>query len=351
MIKEILEKLRSDDAYAVAKARALVTVYHEVWGEKLAANYEILDVEHEFQFPLLNPDTEAASRSFDEAGKIDVKARDRRNGKIVVIEHKTTSDSVAPDSDYWDRLRMDTQCSKYYLAAAQDGEEVSGILYDVIGKPGQRPSLVPTLDKDGYKIVLGPDGFRVFTKDGKKPRETGDAEKGWVVQGAIETPDQFEARLLSVLRESPGDYFAQREVPRLASDLLEYMADTWALGQQLLYARQHTLWPRNPQACKMMGTCEMFDLCCGRASVDGVRYANRDKIHGELTIQGGERQLLTNSRANAYRRCARLHQLHYECGIQKVGDEDLNSALRFGSLVHLGLETYFLTLKQNQTKP
>lgn len=358
----ILASLKSDDAYAVARARALLIVYDETWGEKLARDYEILDVEHEFQFPLLNPDTEAPSRSFDEAGKIDVKARKRSTSQLVVIEHKTSSESVAPDSDYWDRLRMDTQCSKYFLAAAQDGEDVQGILYDVIAKPGQRPSLVPDRDAEGFKIVVDFNGQRVMTKDGKKPRETADAEKGWVVKGHTETPVEFEDRLLSVLRAEPHEYFAQREVPRTNSDLLEYMADNWALGKQLLYARAKNLWPRNPQACKMMGTCEMFDLCCGRASVDGVRYRKSDTVHKELKIQGsqssstdptvaGDKQLLTNSRGNAYRKCARYHYHRYEEPIEKVQDEDAMSALRFGTLIHSGLEQYFIAMKNNTLTP
>ena len=354
-MNEILATLKSEDAYALARARALIRVYIETWGEKFR-DYEIIDVEREFCFPLLNPDTEAASRSFVEAGKIDVLTRYKPTGQLRVIEHKTTSDSVAPDSDYWDRLKMDTQCSKYYLAAAQTGESVDGILYDAIAKPGQRPSQVPTLDASGYKIVLDASGNRVMTKDGKKPRETGDAAQGWVVQGRIETPEEFEARLLSVLRSAPGEYFAQREVARLDLDILEYMKDTWALGQQLLYARSNDLWPRNPQACKMMGTCEMFDLCCGRASVDGVRYRKSDVAHKELKIQSSNsddpmqpaaKQLLTNSRGNAYRKCARYHFLRYEQPVvEKVQDEDENSALRFGTLVHQGLEAYFLSLKK-----
>lgn len=353
-LEAALSVLKSEDVFAVARARALLTVYHERWQGKWQ-DYEILDVEHEFSFPLLNPETEAASRSFDEAGKIDVLARHTPTSRLIVIEHKTTSDSVAPDSDYWDRLRMDTQCSKYFVAAHQMGlGEVGSVLYDAISKPGQRPSQVPFLDDHGFKIVKDAAGNRIMTKDGKKPRETGDSEKQWVVQGRLETPDEFETRLLSVLRAAPDDYFAQREVPRLDSDILEYMEDAWSMGQQILYARAKNLWPRNPDACKQFGTCEMFDLCCGRASVDGVRFRKREKIHSELKFEDGIKevfigdgikvhQLLTNSRAKALRKCARYHKLRYEDGLERVGDEA--EALHLGSLVHAGLEAYFNAMK------
>jgi hypothetical protein len=196
-----------------------------------------------------------------------------------------------------------------------------------------------------------------MTKDGKKPRETGDATQGWIVQGRIETPEEFESRLLKVLRAEPDAYFAHRPVQRLDSDILEYMSDAYALSQQLLYARSRNLWPRNPQACKAMGTCEMFDLCCGRASVDGVRYRKSEVVHKELKMQESRsddpmqpvsKQLLTNSRGNAYRKCARYHFLRYEEPVEKVADEDANSALRFGTLVHQGLEAFFNHLKNSQ---
>lgn len=337
--------LKSDDVYAVARARALMQVYDETWSVRWKTEFEILGAEIEFRFPLLNPETEAPSRSFDEAGKIDVLARRKSSGRKLVVEHKTTSDSVDPASEYWDRLRLDTQISKYYLATARHGEPVDSVLYDVMSKPGQRPCKVPTLDENGFKIVLDPNGNRVFTKGGK-PRESADNEKGWLVQGRQETPAEFETRLLTVQRAAPLEYFAQREAPRTNSDILEYMADAWASAQQILYFRSKNLWPRNPDACQH---CEMFPLCSGRASVDGIRFRAQSVVHRELKIQDGEsgRQLLTNSRLKALRKCARYHQLRYEQGIERV-DED-KEALTFGALIHTGLEAYFNSIKNNNT--
>lgn len=335
------------DQYIQARANAMLQAYRTRYAGRWIG-FEILEVESEFRFPLLNPDTKAQSRSFDEAGKIDVKAREKSTGAIVVVEHKTTSDSVAPDSLFWDRLRLDTQCSKYFLAAAQNGATVDRIIYDVIGKPMHRPSAIPLLDARGFKQVLDAGGNRVMTKDGKKPRETADKEQGWTLQTRPETPDEFEARLLAVLTEQVNDYFAQREVPRLDSDLIEYMEDTWAMTQQILYARSKNLWPRNPDACSQFGTCEFIDLCCGRASVDGVRFGKREKVHAELKMaETGERQMLTNSRAKALRKCARYHKLRYEDGVERISEEE-HEALFLGTLVHMGLEAFFLELKSAQ---
>ena len=345
-----LAALKSSDAYTLARARAMLSVYDRQWGEKWP-EYEIIEAELEFVIPLLNPESSKPSRTFDLAGKMDVVARHRKTRRVVVIEHKTTSDSVAPDSDYWDRLRLDSQCSAYYLAAATLLErDVEGVLYDVLSKPAQRPCQVATLDANGFKIVLDPAGNRVMTKDGKKPRETGDAEKGWVVQGQQETPNEFEARLLAVMCAEPHEYFAQREVARLDSDIIEFMGDAWSLSQQILYFRSRNLWPRNPNACKQFGTCEFFDLCCGRASVDTITYRKKEGIHSELVAQNGNagRELLTNSRNNALRKCARFHDLRYEQGVERVGEEA--EALTFGTLIHEGLEAYFKSIKQHQIR-
>ena len=344
-VQAALAAMKSTDLYALARARALLTVYDEVWSATFA-QYKILEAEVEFQFPLLNPETESASRTFDEAGKIDALAEHKATGSLVVFEHKTSSEDIAPDSKFWDRVRLNSQISKYHLAAMRMGKSVRGIIYDVIGKPAHRPCQIPTLDAQGFKIVLDPQGNRVFTKDGKKPRETGDTEKGWVVQGRLETPEEFETRLLTVLRAEPGSYFAQREVPRLDSDILQFMVNDWNYGQQILYFRKMNNWPQNDDACAQFGNCEMLDLCCGRASVDGIRYGKREKVHAELKVQSGDsgKELLTNSRVRTLRRCARLHFLKYEQGVERIGEE--SEALSFGTLVHVGLESYFLKLKE-----
>lgn len=346
-LEAALSAMKSNDQYALAKARAILicrdAYYANRWDE-----FNVIAAETEFSFPLLNPETGSASRSFVEAGKIDVMLRRKSTDQLVVLEFKTTADAVDSSSDYWDRLRMDTQVSKYFLAAAQTGESVGAVLYDVMRKPGQRPSQIALRDENGVKIVLDKLGFRVMTKNGAKPRETGDTEQGYVLQTRDETPDEYEARLISTMSEAPGDYFAQREAPRMDSDILEYMSDAWSLSQQILYFRANKIWPRNPSSCKTMGRCEFFDLCCGRASVDGIHFAKQANRHAELKIQSsGDKQLLTNSRAMSLRKCARDHDLRYEQNIRVVRSED-PEALHLGSLVHLGLEQYFLAIMANQ---
>ena len=288
--------------HATAKAHAMFVAWTDAIAPVLAT-HEVVTVEEEFTFPLLNPETESPSKTFVEAGKIDGVLRHRASGEIKVLEHKTTSESVEPGSDYWARLAMDGQISKYVLAVMQWENEVRSVVYDVAKKPGIRP-----------------------LRSGK-PNE--------------ETPEEFFQRNLETIRENPSAYFVQKEIPRSDSDLLEYCKDAWALSQQIIFYRRFNLWPRNPSACTAYGQCEYFDLCSGRAQVDGIRYAEKATKHAELLITEEGKDFLTNSRLSALRKCARFHQLRYETPTEKISEQ--SEALRLGSSFHLGCETYLKT--------
>lgn len=321
---------------ASAKAHGLFAAWATAF-RHILESHDVLEVESEFTFPLINPDTHGTSQTFLEAGKIDGVLRCRRTGVVKVLEHKTTSDSIDSDSNYWPRLVMDGQSSKYILALVNRGREVSTALYDVIRKPAFRLSNVPILDEDGVKIVEDSDGNRVRTKDGKKWRQTGDSELGYVVKSRPETFEELAYRTFKEVSENQADYFAQREIPRSERDLVEYMDDAWSLSQQILWYRRKGLWPRNPSACTAFSTCEFFDLCSGRAEVDGIRFAV-SKSHKELTITDGDKQLLTNSRLSALRKCARYHFLRYEQPTERVGEQE--EALALGSLFHQAADVF-----------
>jgi hypothetical protein len=331
-----VSKIAITDA-ATAKAVGLYAGWAESFLPVLR-DHDILEVESEFSFPLLNPETEAPSRTFLEAGKIDGILRCKRTGLLKVLEHKTTSDSVDSDSNYWGRLTMDSQCSKYILSLRQRGLDVKVALYDVVRKPAFRLGNVPILDEEGLKIVLDGSGQRVRTKDGKKWRQSPDTEAGYAVSSRPETLTELAERTHAEVKDRPSEFFVQKEIPRSDSDLLEYMQDAWALSQQILYFRRQNLWPRNPSACTAFGTCEFFELCSGRATVDGIRYA-ASTAHQELSeLKEGEKQLLTNSRLSALRKCSRYHFLRYEQPTERVGEKD--EALALGSAFHAAAEEF-----------
>jgi hypothetical protein len=323
---------------ASAKAAGLFTGWTRAIRPVLET-HDVLEVEREFSFPFLNPETEGESRSFVEAGKIDAIIRHKLTGIVKVLEHKTTADSVAPESNYWARLAMDSQITKYILGARHLGYgEVNTVLYDVIRKPSYKLSNIPVLDEIGLKIVRDAAGIRVTTSDGKKWRQTGDTAQGWAVESRLETPAELSYRVADEVQSAPAEYFAQHEVGRTDSQLLEYMEDAWAQGQMILYFRKRNLWPRNPSACSQFGNCEFFDLCSNRASVDGVNYAPVQTGHAELNLRDGDRQLLTNSRLTALRKCSRYHYHRYEQPIRKIQEAD--EPLELGSKFHKAAEIF-----------
>lgn len=246
------------DELQCATIAGLLAGYYEYYPLELVK----IQPEIEFCLPL------QGSRTFEIAGKIDGVSEN------CMIEHKTTSDSVAPDSDYWMRLRFNGQIMQYLLALRALGYDIRQIIYDVVKKPGIAPKNIPTLDESGLKIVLDTDGNRVFKKDGS-PRESGDTEKGYTVQSRLETPEEFSQRLFEDCKTRPEFYFARREVPVLDCDLKEFEVNRLEIARAILNYRRaqkklerpEQAWPRN---CGSMtcNYCQFNSFCLQSISVD-----------------------------------------------------------------------------------
>jgi hypothetical protein len=124
------------DPFERVRAEEMLRGYHYRWsGEDL----EPLAVEVEFRTPLINPATGAQSKTYDLGGKLDVVVRRRRGGAVFLVEHKSSNEDIRPGTEYWRRLRLDTQISQYFVGARALGYEDVGCIYDVLGKPAQRP--------------------------------------------------------------------------------------------------------------------------------------------------------------------------------------------------------------------
>jgi hypothetical protein len=250
---------RIEDTYAWSIERetlvGLLAGYEWRWE---ASKLEILASEAAFVVPCRNPETNAASPLFDLAGKIDgiVRLEDRR---LAVGEHKTSSDDLMPDSDYWRRLQLDHQISLYVHGARQLGHDVATVLYDVVRKPTIRPEQVPLLDDNGLKIVLDRDGNRVLKKN-NEPRQTGDSASGYVLQTVPMTPDEWRDKLIADITIRPDFYFARVEIPRLDQDVNECLAECWEIQQTIREAQRTGRWYRTVSRdtcpyCPYFGPC------------------------------------------------------------------------------------------------
>jgi PD-(D/E)XK nuclease superfamily len=249
------------DPYVRAKIEVLLVGYDARWG---AEQLEALAVESEFRAPLVNPATGASSRTWTLAGKFDVIVRDSQ-GRVMLLDHKFTSEDVGPGSNYLARLRLDGQISVYYAGAKALGYDVQGFIYDVICKPGQRPLKATPVESRKYK--KGTNELYANQRD------------------QDETPEEYRVRLVEAVSADPAGYFQRAEVVRLESELEEAAFDVWQLGQQIRESANVGRYPRNPDACVRYGrVCGFFDLCSGAASLDDAsRFHKLANVHPELS--------------------------------------------------------------------
>lgn len=274
------------DAYDRALVAAMFTGHKQRWaGQEI----EHVAAELPFDIPLRNPATGYPTPCWTLAGKIDRIVR-LADGRLALMEYKTTSRDFAPDADYWLALHMDMQLSIYLIAARALGYDVATILYDVTRRPAQRPLAVPLTDAEGCKIVHGPDGQRVKTKDGKKWRETADAAQGYVLQTRPETPEEYAGRVAAVMTSDPDRHFARIEIARLDADLDVAAMELWQ--QQLAYRAAQTAgtpdaFYRNPNACFGSAfACEFLSICRsqGLESRTPMGFVKVDNVHPELVV-------------------------------------------------------------------
>jgi len=225
---------------------------------------EYVEIEKPWVMPLGNPQTGRESRTYELAGKRDGIVR-TQDGRLFVLERKTTGEEIGPDSDYWLRLRCDQQISLYVISALQQGHDVSGVLYDVIRKPTIRPRQVPLLDEDGLKVVVDEQtGERIVNKDGKPRQSPG---PGMKLAARPESPEEYGSRLLGDIEERPDYYYQRREVPRLEDDLGECRLECWQQAKLLSDCRRWGRWFRNVgrNTCSF---CEYANLCLQSITVD-----------------------------------------------------------------------------------
>ncbi len=243
------------DPFDRVKAEELLRGYDAYWGEPPD---DVIGVEVEFRAPMLNPQTGAASRTWTHAGKIDALI------PSVVIEHKTTSESISDDSDhYWQRLALDFQVSGYVIGAESLGHDVQATLYDVLKKSTLRPLKATPLEN------------RKYTKANvlyANQRETD------------ETPEEYALRLREDIAADPERYFQRHVIPRLESQIADYRLSVWQAGRAIREAELAGRSPMNPDACFRFGRCPFWDACAnGLDLLTSPDFKVVENLHPELT--------------------------------------------------------------------
>lgn len=258
--------------------------------------------------------------------------------KVYLWETKTTSEDIGPGSTFWKRTTLDPQLSLYIPAIRAMGYDPHGCIYDALRKPAQSPGTVPVLDDDRLKIVVDAAGQRVRTKDGKKWRQTGDTEAGYVLQTRPETPEEYGQRCLEAIAENPDRYYARGVVVRLEADEREAAADNWNTAGQMREAKRLNIYPRNPDSCiSWSRECDYLNVCAGMAAIDDPVLFQHEAAHVELDNLSDDLSLLTQSSMRSYRSCPRKFYYRY---VLRQRPLKKTETLSTGTSIHEALDVF-----------
>lgn len=297
-VEAIYENYRNPPEYIESDETLLAKWYYEAttcvclfrgWAEYYSDRQDylepvsVVETEQVFDVPIRSPYDGSHSET-RRKGKID-KIVILRDGRVALVEYKTSGEDIELGSDYWWRLKIESQPSGYYVASRFKGRPIQTVVYDVARKPMIRPTVVPLVE-DGARVVLDMDGVRVRTKDGKKWRETGDSSMGYVLQTRPMELAEWEAKLMADIRSRFEHYYVRDEITRLDSDLHDYEVDLWNQHLAITEAARFRRFYRNTRSCTGRTRCPMFAICTGRvgAGDDGVPegYRRAENMHEEL---------------------------------------------------------------------
>lgn len=212
-------------------------------------DFEVVALEKTFEGPIVNPDTNAASRSFLLAGKVDGLVK--QDGQYFLLEHKTASQI---DAGYLERLWTDFQIIIYAWYLEQTlGIRISGIIYNVLVKAKLRQSKGETeAEFESRRAEL-----IAKSKTGKSSAK----------RKIPESDDDFQERLKEkylepVMFHRELIYISQNQFEQLQKEL-------WELSKNLLSAINKNKFYRNNSFCfKFNRPCSYFPICRSNESIN-----------------------------------------------------------------------------------
>lgn len=242
-------------------------------------------------------------------------------GAVCALERKSTTKSVAPDSEYWRKSEKDTQVSMYALAfqdlrdsgtlpdvvkAGAENERFGNTLYDVWHKPTIKPTTL-TQKETAEFIASGVYCERAFVVehtseevDGvainavKVNGESVEVEQGKKGFAVRETIEMFGARLLQDIYARPDFYYARREISRTDAEVRRFRGELYNIYQSMKSMAKTGFFFENEDQCHCNRKCDMIPICYGpgaAAVCDGrTTPAGFKRIFVDLTVNGHEVQ-------------------------------------------------------------
>ena len=260
-VEMTVEMLGLEDAYELELVLAMFDGHlrlhfeNEKWATPVAS-------ELEFNIPLVNPATGKATQTWRFAGKID-RIVQLADGRLALMEYKTTSRDFSPGAEYWQNLHMDQQLSIYVIAARELGYNVQTVVYDVTRRPSMRP------------LRATPADVKKYTKDGRLYANQREED---------ETPQEYAERVRADIAARPEHYFARIEIARLEQDIEDCRSELWQQQQAIREAQKSSRWYRNPNSCYGMFCCDYLPICLNRdlETTTPAGFARSLDIHPEL---------------------------------------------------------------------
>jgi hypothetical protein len=252
---------------------------------------ETITMEMPFRIPLIDPRTHRAVPNVVIDGKLDKLIRWLNS--VAVMEHKSTNDDLAPESDYWGHLKLDTQTNIYIYAAQRlqvdgllepwkiraDDPPISEILYDVWRKPTIRPKKLSQAETAQFiatnKYFDQEFGITVDREADEKPGtvsidgeyvETEHLKSGAPV--IRETPGMYGARLFNEIDGQPDRYFARRVLVRNSLEVERFERELFDLYRSIETHIEDDSWYHNEHSCDSYGRCDYCRFCFSGQEID-----------------------------------------------------------------------------------
>ena len=272
--------------------------------------YKVLANEVPFELPLTHPEGwPLPLHRVARVGKIDQVIF--LKGSVCALERKTTSKSIEPDSDYWDKSKKDTQISMYALAfrdlmidpnsdlktvvEREEAVRYGATLYDVFHKPTTKPKMLTQADTAQFIVdgkymgqefeIKHPEEGEYWVNGSRATIEPG--KKGFAIR---ETPEMYGARLLQDIQERPEFYFARREIVRTDQEIRAFEKSLYGVYKAQRAFEREDLWYDNESQCRATFACQYIPICYagGADSVcDGkTTPSGYKRIFVDLTVKG-----------------------------------------------------------------
>lgn len=225
--------------------------------------FEVLGIEQVLSFTI--------SENIRVALKLDGLVRTRADGKLWVLEHKTSGVDTTPGADYWTALRLDSQISTYILACKVNGIDVEGVLYDVLNKPALKPLQATPVELRKYTKAKKDEPSRLYANQ----------------RDADETEEEFYIRCLEAITAEPERYYRREFVRRTDEELNESALEIQQWASRALDNTKGSslhLPVRNSTGCMRYGRlCEYFGACSGAQQIES--YPLLQLRHQELPTE------------------------------------------------------------------